>query len=90
MQKPKILIIDDEKDIRSLMEEIFNEEGYEIHTAANGAQGIKLWEKVLPNLVFLDVWMPDMDGVTLLKQMRAQEGPQHIETRYRVHPPWGL
>ena len=79
MQKPKILIIDDEKDIRSLMEEIFNEEGYEIHTAANGAQGIKLWEKVLPNLVFLDVWMPDMDGVTLLKQMKTQAGTQQSE-----------
>ena len=79
MQKPKILIIDDEKDIRSLMEEIFNEEGYEIHTAANGAQGIKLWEKVLPNLVFLDVWMPDMDGVTLLKQMKVQAGTQQSE-----------
>lgn len=79
MHKAKLLIIDDEKDIRTLMQEIFSEEGYEIHTAANGSQGLKVWQKELPDLVFLDVWMPDMDGVSLLKQMMAQPGTQQSQ-----------
>ena len=79
MHPAKILIIDDEKDIRSLMQEILTEEGYEIHTAANGSQGLKAWQKQLPDLVFLDVWMPDMDGVSLLKQMKQQPGTQQSQ-----------
>ncbi len=76
---PKLLIIDDEKDIRNLMQEIFQEEGYEIYTAANGKQGRTQWQTVHPDLVFLDVWMPDMDGVTLLKEMKTQPAGQQSE-----------
>lgn len=74
MSKPgKILIIDDEKDIRSLMQEIFDEEGYQVYTAANGQQAQNLWRTYSPDVIFLDIWMPDIDGITLLKQMIEQD-----------------
>ncbi len=69
MKLGKILIVDDEKDICSLMEEIFTEEGYQVTTAANGQQAIKAWYEFTPDVIFLDVWMPDIDGITLLKSM---------------------
>jgi len=70
MKPGKILIVDDEKDIRNLMQEIFDEEGYITSTAANGAQAKEAWRTQVPEVIFLDVWMPDIDGITLLKEMQ--------------------
>lgn len=72
MKPGKLLIVDDERDIRSLMEEIFSEEGYQVETAANGTQAQKVWRNFLPDIIFLDVWMPDIDGISLLKQMQEE------------------
>ena len=69
MKPGKILIVDDEKDILSLMEEIFQEEGYQVTTAANGTQAQVIWQDQPPDVIFLDIWMPDTDGITLLKSM---------------------
>lgn len=69
MKLGKILIVDDEKDILNLMAEIFTDEGYKIYTAANGQQAIKSWHENTPDIIFLDIWMPDIDGITLLKSM---------------------
>lgn len=77
MKLGKILIVDDEKDIRNLMEEIFTEEGYQISTAANGQQAIKAWYEQAPDVIFLDVWMPDIDGITLLKSMLDKQEFSH-------------
>jgi len=71
MKPGKILIVDDEKDIRNLMQEIFDEEGYVTNTAANGTQAKEAWRTQAPDVIFLDVWMPDIDGITLLKEMRT-------------------
>lgn len=73
MKPGKILIIDDEKDIRNLMEEIFTEEGYQVTTAANGQQAQTAWREQSADLIFLDIWMPDIDGITLLKQMLDEQ-----------------
>lgn len=73
MKTAKILVVDDEKDIRNLMEEILSEENYEVLTAANGTQAQSAWREHSPDLIFLDIWMPDIDGITLLKNM-TQEG----------------
>ena len=73
MRLGKLLIIDDEKDIRDLIKEIFVEEGYLVETAANGAQARESWRKFMPDVIFLDIWMPDIDGISLLKEMQ-QEG----------------
>ncbi len=77
MKPGKILIVDDEKDIRSLMEEIFSEEGYQVTTAANGTQAKTQWQDEAPDVVFLDIWMPDTDGITLLKTMIEQQALEH-------------
>lgn len=77
MKPGKLLIVDDEKDIRNLMKEIFVEEGYQVETAANGAQARTAWRKQLPDVVFLDVWMPDIDGISLLKELRKDELLEH-------------
>ncbi len=80
MQRPsKLLIVDDEKDIRNLMQEIFEEEGYQVETAANGVQAQTAWRKRLPDVVFLDVWMPDIDGISLLKEMQKEHVLDHAK-----------
>ncbi|WFE69323.1 sigma-54 dependent transcriptional regulator [Thiomicrospira sp. R3] len=73
----KLLIVDDEKDIRSLMEEIFIEEGYKVSLAANGIQARQAWRDQVPDLIFLDIWMPDIDGLSLLKEMQAEQLLDH-------------
>ncbi len=72
MKPGKLLIVDDEKDIRNLMQEIFAEEGYQVETAGNGVQAQNAWRTSLPDVIFLDVWMPDIDGISLLKQMQEE------------------
>ena len=79
MKPGKLLIVDDEKDIRSLMQEIFDEEGYQVETAANGVQAQKAWKTSLPDVIFLDVWMPDIDGISLLKQMQDEGVLEHTK-----------
>uniref|UniRef100_Q31J89 Two component, sigma54 specific, transcriptional regulator, Fis family n=1 Tax=Hydrogenovibrio crunogenus (strain DSM 25203 / XCL-2) TaxID=317025 RepID=Q31J89_HYDCU len=77
MKPGKLLIVDDEKDIRSLMQEIFSEEGYEVMVAANGQQAQAIWRDKAPDLIFLDIWMPDIDGISLLKEMIAENVLDH-------------
>src|SRR5690554_1769317 len=76
-QPKKILIVDDEKDIRNLMQEIFSDEGYDVQVAANGVQARNAWRNQIPDLIFLDVWMPDVDGVNLLKEMKEEKLLEH-------------
>ena len=72
--KAKVLIIDDEEAIRSSLKMILEYEGYEVLLAANGPAGLKIAEKEAPDLVFLDIKMPQMDGLEVLKRMKAAEG----------------
>lgn len=64
----KILIIDDELGIRELLSEILNDEGHTVETAQNATEARQMLPEFAPNLVLLDIWMPDTDGVTLLKE----------------------
>jgi len=66
----KILVVDDEAEIRRLIREILVDEGFEVATAENAAAARTLLEQFRPRLVLLDIWMPDMDGITLLKEWR--------------------
>ncbi len=63
-----ILVVDDELGIRELLFEILNDEGHAVELAENAAQARALRENQQPDLVLLDIWMPDTDGVTLLKE----------------------
>ena len=73
MATKDILVVDDEMGIRELLSEILFDEGYRIHLAENAAQARSLREQHNPDLVLLDIWMPDTDGLTLLKEWVAQE-----------------
>jgi two-component system, NtrC family, nitrogen regulation response regulator NtrX len=71
--KSRVLIVDDEEAIRSSLKMIFEYEGYEVLLAANGQAALKIAEKDAPDLIFLDIKMPQMDGLEVLKRLRAEE-----------------
>ena len=71
MTVPHILVVDDEADIRGLLKEILSEEGYEVDVAANAAQARASRARQTPDLVLLDIWMPDVDGISLLREWSA-------------------
>ena len=66
-----ILVVDDELGIRALLSEILSDEGHSVEVAENAAQARTLREQCKPDLVLLDIWMPDVDGITLLKEWGA-------------------
>lgn len=70
-----ILIVDDEPDIREMIGEILADEGYRTVLAADAAEARARRAELRPDLVLLDVWMPDTDGITLLKEWRADPAP---------------
>src|SRR5215217_4905698 len=64
----QILVVDDEMGIRELLSEILSEEGYEVRLAENAGEARAFRSRARPDLVLLDIWMPDTDGITLLKE----------------------
>jgi two-component system nitrogen regulation response regulator NtrX len=71
--KPRVLVVDDEEAVRSSLRMIFDYEGYEVLLAANGPAGLKMAEQEGPDLVILDIKMPQMDGLEVLKRLKAEE-----------------
>ncbi len=74
MAVPYILVVDDEPDIRNLVQEILEDEGYEVAVAENGSAARDAQRTRRADLVLLDIWMPDVDGITLLKEWSKEEG----------------
>ena len=68
--KPRILVVDDEAAIRDSLKMILEYEGYDVTQAASGEEGVKLIEREAPDLVFLDIKMPGMDGLEVLHKLR--------------------
>ncbi|MEN9629702.1 MAG: hypothetical protein RJA10_2929 [Pseudomonadota bacterium] len=66
-----ILVVDDELGIRALLSEILTDEGHTVELAENAAQARSVRESLRPDLVLLDIWMPDVDGISLLKEWGA-------------------
>ena len=66
----RILIVDDDDTIRSTMKAILEDEGYKVDLAANGKEGVQKAEKTAYNIALLDIRLPDMEGVELLKLMK--------------------
>jgi DNA-binding NtrC family response regulator len=73
MLTKEILVVDDEVGIRELLSEILFDEGYQVHVAENAAQARTFRLSHSPDLVLLDIWMPDMDGLALLKEWSSQK-----------------
>jgi two-component system, response regulator, stage 0 sporulation protein F len=82
--KGKILIVDDQFGIRILLNEVLQREGYETYQAANGIQALDIVTNHSPDLVLLDMKIPGMDGIEILKRMRKidQEISVIIMTAY--------
>ena len=73
----KILLVDDEVDILEFISYNLEKEGYKVYTAQNGAEAIKVAEKTLPDLIILDVMMPEMDGIAACEEIRRIPSLQH-------------
>ena len=76
MTQAHILVVDDEPDIRELVQEILEDEGYTVSTAENGEAARTAFARDPFSLVLLDIWMPDVDGITLLKEWASGSGLQ--------------
>lgn len=73
MQSEKILLIDDEEDIIEMLKYLLTNEGYEVYTASNGLDGLNIAKKVTPDLIVIDVMMPEMDGVETCIKLREDD-----------------
>ncbi len=74
MSAARILVVDDESEIRGLLKEILADEGYEVDVAADAAEARVRRAQHDPDLVLLDIWMPDTDGITLLREWSQASG----------------
>jgi DNA-binding response OmpR family regulator len=78
MRKQRVLVIDDDPAALRLTGYIFQRAGYEVHEAANGAEGLAKAEEVKPDLVILDVMMPDVSGLEVCQQLRDRSGTAQL------------
>jgi two-component system response regulator (stage 0 sporulation protein F) len=74
----KILIVDDQFGIRVLLQEVLQKEGYAVFQAANGPAALDLAEQERPDLILLDMKIPGMDGLEILRQLRRREIPAKV------------
>ncbi len=71
MNNLRILLVDDEPDVLDFLSFNLQKEGYEVFTASNGREAVQMAKKVSPNLILLDVMMPDIDGIEACKEIRT-------------------
>lgn len=76
--KKKILIIDDEEDIQKLLKIRLEQDSFTVITAGDGASGAKMAEQEIPNLILLDIMMPNVDGYSCLKEIRKNQKTKNI------------
>ncbi len=74
----KILVVDDEKNIQVSLASILEDEGYQVFFAGDGPEALEKFSLVRPDAVFLDIWLPGMDGIEVLKRMLALEPLQVV------------
>src|SRR4030043_108669 len=68
----KILVVDDDSHIQRLYKEELEDEGYEVVIASNGKEAIEMFDSEAPDIVTLDILLPDVDGIRLLRQMKEK------------------
>jgi len=69
----KILVVDDEEDITELVKKLLKSEGFDVVTANSGKEALALLESTTPDLIFLDLFMPEMSGWDVLREIRKRE-----------------
>ncbi|MBE7629282.1 response regulator transcription factor [Tenacibaculum piscium] len=74
----KILLVDDEPDILEIVGYNLKSEGYQVFTASNGAEAVKLAKKVIPHLILLDIMMPQMDGIEACEKIRNIKSLENV------------
>ena len=72
MHVSKILVVDDEPEVRKLMEHFLTDRGYQVRLAANGREGLAAIDSFSPDVVLLDMHMPEMDGLETLKELAVR------------------
>jgi CheY-like chemotaxis protein len=70
MTVKRILVIDDEDLIREVVKEMLEAEGYVVSMAANGKEGLRLYQKELPDLIITDIFMPEMEGLETIRELQ--------------------
>ena len=78
-EKPLILIVDDEPEIREIVKTKLEANGFEIKEAPNGIEGVRLAQELKPDIILLDVIMPEMDGVEALLKLKGDENTKDIK-----------
>lgn len=78
-REKKVLIVDDEPNIIMSLDFLIRKEGYELFMARNGAEAMEQVEKHLPDLIILDIMMPDIDGYEVCRQIKNNEKTAHIK-----------
>jgi two-component system, OmpR family, response regulator VicR len=73
-QRKRILIIEDEQDISRILKDYITLQGYDVHIADNGVDGLRLLEAVQPDFIILDIMLPDANGIELCRQIRDKTG----------------
>jgi DNA-binding NtrC family response regulator len=74
----KILVIDDDQGIRRLLDSLLRRKGYDVVLAENGRRGLELFRREHPDVIVLDLKMPEMDGLTVLRQIRSVDLKQSV------------
>jgi len=76
--RPTVLVIDDERSYTEVMRDVLSQGGYEVITANGAAQALQQLSTVTPDLILLDIRMPDTDGLALLRQLRSDRSRAHF------------
>src|SRR6476660_3037621 len=74
----KILVIDDQQGIRNLLDTLLRRKGYDVILAENRRKGLELFRREHPDVIVLDLKMPEMDGIEVLEQVRSLNPDQHV------------
>jgi CheY-like chemotaxis protein len=74
----KVLVIDDEQSIRDLLDRLLRRKGYDVVLAESGRKGLELFRRERPDVIVLDLKMPEMDGLTVLRQIRSLNRSQPV------------
>jgi len=69
----KILVVEDDAAVQQVLKSSLEKEGYAVETASDGVEGLEMVRKAMPDLVLLDIMMPKKDGITVLREMKADD-----------------